>query len=599
MGLLRGSLFKFLLLLFTGEFALFSRCEGECKSKIYCGGKFLRSIQTHRLFEDSKTFVDMKMLKSEAEILRSFDDFMSAHRNQPLRPALHKWVGENFGGVGLEFEEWEPDDWVEEPKIVRNITEPTYRRWFLILNEIWLSLGRRIKKEVSRNISNYSILYVRNPFVVPGGRFREYYYWDSYWIVLGLLACDMNSTARGMLENFVDLVEEYGHVPNGGRLYYVGRSQPPFLIPMVKLYFDRTGDTHFLDQHISSLEKEFHYWIDEHSRVLSKGGRDYVVCTYGHRAVEPRPESYNEDLAYSRYFAGQKEKEEFFSEVRAAAESGWDFSSRWFVKNISNRGNMLDTKARSIVPVDLNALMCGNAMTLSHFHKLLGNRRTSGIYEAKARERSEILEKILWNEEAGIWLDYDSANSRARNYFYISNAFPLWTGCYDRNNAEIARSVVKYLKDNGVLFPGGVPASLEYTGEKWDYPYAWPPLEHILVVGLSESGVPEAVDFAKDVALRWMRLNYRTFEAAENMYEKYDVTRTTSSTVESEFDTQIGYGWSNGVILDFLSRYGVVGNDYVPNFDDGDDKGEHDENNCDSSIKTHFPVITFLCFIVS
>jgi len=101
------------------------------------------------------------------------------------------------------------------------------------LNKFWKELVRKVPDDVFDAPQRFSILRKKHPFVVPGGRFRESYYWDSYWIVLGLLACDMTLTAKGLVQNLLDDVSTYGFVPNGGRIYYLNRSQPPLLSDMV------------------------------------------------------------------------------------------------------------------------------------------------------------------------------------------------------------------------------------------------------------------------------------------------------------------------------------------------------------------------------
>lgn len=64
-------------------------------------------------------------------------------------------------------------------------------------------------------------------------RFTEFYHWDTYWAITGMLLSGMNQSVKGILENFYHVVCTYGFLPNGGRIYYLSRSHPPFLMRMV------------------------------------------------------------------------------------------------------------------------------------------------------------------------------------------------------------------------------------------------------------------------------------------------------------------------------------------------------------------------------
>lgn len=180
---------------------------------------------------------------------------------------------------------------------------------------------------VKDNPELYSIIYVPNHVIVPGGRFLEFYYWDSYWVIRGLLYSEMFDTARGMLENFLHIVNVYGMIPNGGRIYYSGRSQPPLLTAMIKAYVDFTKDHEFAVRNVNLMEKEFKYWMDNHA-VQAKG---HTLYRYIEKSTGPRPESYREDVETADVYQTDEEKENCYSELKAAAESGMDFSSRWFI----------------------------------------------------------------------------------------------------------------------------------------------------------------------------------------------------------------------------------------------------------------------------
>lgn len=216
----------------------------------------------------------------------------------------------------------------------------------------------------------------------------EFYYWDSYWIILGLLQSEMETTAKGMLRNFFSVIDRYGFIPNGGRIYYLTRSHPPLLTSMVKAYVDRTGDEKFMSEAIHRLDVEFEFF-DKHRMHNVNGHR---LAAYGSNARNvPRPESYREDyLMAQKHFNTEHERHQFYGEMIAGAETGWDFSSRWFIKNGTNLGQLHNTHAKSIIPVELNAMLYFNAKTIAQFHAKLGNDNIAAKYENRARQMFEV-----------------------------------------------------------------------------------------------------------------------------------------------------------------------------------------------------------------
>ena len=263
-----------------------------CSSNIYCHGDLLHTIQMEQIYHDSKEFVDMKMRNPANETLESFQALMKRTGFQPTRGELEKFLEEMFEPAGSEFEEWDPSDWTAHPSFLNGIKDPDFREWGKKLNDLWKFLGRKMKDDVKENSELYSIIYVPHPVIVPGGRFREFYYWDSYWIIRGLLLSEMYTTVKGMLSNFLSIVETYGLIPNGGRIYYAMRSQPPMLIPMMKSYLDTRPDPEFLKSSIDILEREFQFWMTNHTLEVEKDGKKYVLARYKDASSGPRPESY-------------------------------------------------------------------------------------------------------------------------------------------------------------------------------------------------------------------------------------------------------------------------------------------------------------------
>ncbi|XP_008202561.1 trehalase isoform X3 [Nasonia vitripennis] len=538
-------------------------------NEVYCHGELLHTIQMASIYTDSKTFVDMKMRQPTEATLGLFREFMNRTAGAPTRSQIEKFVNETFEPAGSEFTDFDPKDWVAQPKFLRKVLDPELRKFGQDLNHIWKLLGRKMKDDVRLNSELYSIIYVENPVIVPGGRFREFYYWDSYWIVKGLLHSEMHATVRGMLSNFVSIVDRYGFIPNGGRIYYTMRSQPPMLLPMVHEYLKHSNDYQWLEENLWLLEKEFDFWMTKRTVEVERDGVSYTLARYYEESSGPRPESYREDYLTSQSFRTSEEKENYWAELKTAAETGWDFSSRWFILDGTNKGNLTNLKTRSIIPVDLNALIYRNAVLLAQYNRHFGNVSNAERYERRAREWQRAVTAVLWHDEVGAWLDYDILNDLKRDYFYPTNILPLWTGCYEAaRREEHVSKALKYLEKSQIMMNlGGIPTTLEHSGEQWDYPNAWPPLQYFVIMSLDSTNDPWAQRLAYEMSQRWVRSNYKAFNETNSMFEKYDATVSGGYGGGGEYEVQLGFGWSNGLILDLLDKYAdrlTVENHFVP-----------------------------------
>ncbi|XP_045472128.1 trehalase-like [Harmonia axyridis] len=531
------------------------------REDVFCRGPLLHTVQMSKIFDDSKTFVDMKMKYPPQKILEKYEDFMNSIAKNPSKEQVRKFVADNFEESDQVFEEFQPRDWGINPSFLENIVNEEYREFGCAMHKLWAELGRKMTAKTEKDINSTSLVWVPNHLIVPGGRFREFYYWDTYWIIRGLLISEMYETTRGMLDNFLHIVERYGYVPNGGRIYYLGRSQPPTLIPSFKAYLDaedtsNTDHSNYLKKNIHLLSKEFDFWITKRTTVVKLGDKEYTLAIYGNSSEGPRAESYAEDVESAAPLEGEEAKASFYSEIKAACESGMDFTSRWFVSNGTSKGSLRDTKTTSIIPVDLNAILYNNAVILQEFYTRLSQFDKAAYYKEKAEEWLEAIDAVLWHEDVGVWLDYDLANGVRRNYFYASNLTPLWAGSYSKKNGGYVEKAIKYLHANDVLnYSGGVPQSLDNTGEQWDYPNAWPPSQHLLIFGLKRTGHPEAEKLAEALAKKWLTTNHEAFLKTHHMAEKYHASAIGQSGGGGEYDVQFGFGWTNGVVLDILVNY--------------------------------------------
>ena len=488
----------------------------------------------------------MKLLHSPAEVQDNFDQLKNHEKS-----TLEKFVHDNFS-LENQMEEFDPIDWKPQPKLISRIQDLNYARFAQDLNGRWKMLCRKIKAEVEAQPDRYSLLYLPHPVIVPGGRFREVYYWDSFWIIRGLLQCEMYDTVKGMLLNFVHLIRQFGKIPNGGRKYYLNRSQPPLFIPMVREYERSTGDSDFVKSILPEMVAEFSYWQNEHLVTFEKDGRMYSMVRYNCQDDGPRPESYFEDYNTVRKSSNQNHEvqNEMYWELKTGAETGWDYSTRWY---IPTNGDLQDTKPRSIIPVDLNCFHAQNAQILSEYFTLFQNDSEAQKYQEIYRGHNESISQVLWHAQDGIWYDYDFQNSVSRPYFSPSNLTPLWTG---NGSKAQEKSAVDYLsRQNLEDFPGGVPTTFQESGQQWDFPNCWPPLEHILVQGLEKTGLPEARQMAFTIASQRVQGCYVNFQQKGHMFEKYDATQINRIGSGGEYEVQLGFGWTNGVVLDFLDMY--------------------------------------------
>ncbi|XP_044253279.1 trehalase-like [Tribolium madens] len=551
---------KFLLLLAILTASISGQDLPSCDSKVYCQGNLLHTVQMAKIFNDSKTFVDMKMVNDEKTTLANFDKFWSDTNQNPSKDQVRKFVNENFEMYN-EFDDWVPGDLTDNPEILSRIDNEEIRQFTQDLVNIWPKLARKIKKEVIDNPGLFTLLPVDNGFVIPGGRFKEFYYWDSYWIIKGLLVSQMNQTVRGMLDNFLSIVDKYGFLPNGARIYYLNRSQPPLLNLMVATYIDATNDTKWLQDNIKILDKELRYWLDNKLVEVTKNGTTYTMAHYDSESGFPRPESYYEDVITASTLSSEEARKQLYADLKSGAESGWDFSTRWIVDETGGTSaNLTSLHTRRIIPVDLNSFLCQAFRKLAEFYVILHDYENSIFWYEKSFLWQKTIDEVLYNKEDGIWYDWDNELGQHRKIFFPSNFAPLWAEAYDLSKADVlGERAAQYADDQKLLdYEGGIPASLTRSGEQWDYPNAWPPLQSIVVMGLDRSGNCQAKELAKELARRWVTANLIGFNQTNEMFEKYDAEVPGQYGGGGEYVIQSGFGWTNGVALEFIERFYTV-----------------------------------------
>lgn len=530
-----------------------------CDSPIWGYGPILDTIQKSGIFSDSKTFVDLKLNHSEEKILENFKKLP----DNPSHGALLEFINENFcRNFHQEMTTWTPDDWNEQPEYLKSIKDEKLLYLGRQINTKWLELSRKCSSELAQTPEKFSKIYLPYGFIIPGGRFREIYYWDSYWIICGLLVSKMTATANGIIGNLLHQVDRFGHVPNGTRIYYIRRTQPPYLIPMMAKYIEKTTDLKFLRESIATMERELDFFERNRRIDYTWEGRRYTVFHFSSESSGPRPESYKEDLIEAQaHFNTIEEQEECYMHKKAAAESGWDFSSRWYIdSNGENKGPLINTKTCYIAPVDLNALMYQNYRFMARFHRMLGSEDKGRFYDGKSGDILRSLNELFWCSREEMWFDIDMLNNKRRYYFYASNLFPLWAEAYEPFRAfHVAKCAVDYLHRTGALnHEGGIPASLEHTDQQWDFS-VWAPLHHFIINGLKKTGDERAIELSKKIAKKFVQAilsNCNINALSTSFFEKYDPDNPGRPFDGGEYSVQVGFGWTNGVLVDFINQYG-------------------------------------------
>ncbi|MBE3636819.1 trehalase family glycosidase [Mangrovicoccus algicola] len=369
------------------------------------------------------------------------------------------------------------------------------------------------------------------PYVVVGGRFQEAYYWDSYFTQLGLLRSGRLQAARDMLDNFAHAIGRFGFVPNGFRSYYLTRSQPPFFWAMVQDYAAASGEeAAVLAHYLPALEAE-------HAFFASPPRHHLGLARYWDASDGPRIEMYATDLEWHDHAAARPG---FYRDLRAACESGWDFSSRW----LADPSDLGTIRTTDIWPVDLNALLLGHETLLARAAALHAPERAEG-YAAAAQARAAAIRDRFWNAQTGFFHDRLIGADALTPVVSAAGLFPLWTGAASPEQAASAAAVA----EARLLAPDGLLSTDLRSGQQWDSPNGWAPLQWVAVQGLRRYGHHA---LAGEIRRRWLATCEAVFRETGKFVEKYNVLDRNQPGGGGEYALQDGFGWTNGVYLDLL-----------------------------------------------
>lgn len=475
-------------------------------------------IQMAQIFDDGKTLVDSRPQAPPQQILQEY-------RYRKTRP-------------GFDLAAF-TEQYLQPPRTL----DTTYRTGSDVTMEVHIGqLWNHLSRQPDLAAKWSSLIPLPNPYVVPGGRFREIYYWDTYFTMHGLVANGRLDMVRSMLDNFSWLIDTVGHIPNGNRSYYMSRSQPPFFSAMVALYAGEAG-LHQAERYLPYLKKEYGFWMDGEQQAAPSAPVRRVVRMPDNTLLNryyddldvPRPESFREDVLVAQNVAPASQADTY-RHLRAAAESGWDFSSRW----LDQDQGLSSIHTTDFIPIDLNSLLYHLELTLSKLSSAAGNDGQEKYYADRALNRRKAIQRWLWDTERRIYTDYNWRSRSLSPTASLAMVYPLYFEVAERGQAE---QVAGFLRHN-LLMPGGLVTTLNATGEQWDYPNGWAPLQWLSIQGLRRYGNDALADTIAD---RWLTLNRRVFENTGRMMEKYNVVDIDLPAGGGEYPLQDGFGWTNGV----------------------------------------------------
>lgn len=377
------------------------------------------------------------------------------------------------------------------------------------IRDYWKTLERFHPKD------DESLLGLPHPYLVPAQEsgnnfdFNEMYYWDSYFMAQGLLDDDHQALVTGMLDNLLALQERFGVIPNASRMYLMGRSQPPFLTSYIFDIYDRFGMSEKkLKASINIAKDEYKtVWMGEskpNSRLVYQGLSRYYDINYLHDLAE--------------------------------AESGWDMTPRF------------GRKALNFLPVDLNALLYKYEMDFARAAKIFGDQDEAVRWQNAATHRKETMDRLMWNNQRGMYFDYNYVRERRGGVASLASFYPLWAGMVDEKRAGQMVKALKRFENKGglattdiqqlnLLVPGKMPT-------QWAHPNGWAPLQLVVIKGLQRYGYKSEAD---GLSRKWIKTNLDWFNRHGVFLEKYNVVQPDKPPLKGVYPAQTGFGWTNAV----------------------------------------------------
>jgi alpha,alpha-trehalase len=491
-------------------------------------GQFFTDAQRQQIYSDGKAFIDLVPKRRMTQIRREYD----AEKSKPGFD-MKEFVGRHF----YELAPSSHTAFAGNSKL-------TARQH---ITELWPILTRTNRRNQG------TLIGLPYPYVVAGGRFAEQYYWDSYFTMLGLAADERWDLVEGMTKNCAYMIRKFGFIPNGNRTYYLSRSQPPFFVHMVRLLARHKGRRSTYMEYLPYLLAEYRFWtkgrrkVGDHidtrafARVVQMPN-GVLLNRYFDNKTTPRPESLREDVETAEQ-AGLHDSEKLYLDLRAGAESGWDFSSRWF----ADPYEISSIHTTDIIPVDLNCLLYQLEMTISETYQAMYQPLLARKFRLLGERRAATIVKYMWNDSEQFFMDYDFRLGKSTPCPNLAAVFPLYAKIATTQQAQMVADRLEkdFLKD------GGLVTTLLNTGQQWDLPNGWAPLQWIAIQGLREYGY---YALAEKIKKAWIDGCVGVFKQSGKMVEKYDVVNPDQLGTGGEYALQDGFGWTNGVLAALLDE---------------------------------------------
>jgi alpha,alpha-trehalase len=368
-----------------------------------------------------------------------------------------------------------------------------------------------------------SLLGLPKPYLVPSYRaktgfdYNELYYWDSYFMVQGLLDLEHKELVSGILEDLLALFERFKVIPNASRTYLMGRSQPPFLTTFIfDVYQAYEPGDDWLKKAIDIAEQEYAtVWMGvkkPNERQVYRGLSRYYDINYLHDLAE--------------------------------AESGWDMTPRF------NR------RALNFLPVDLNALLYKYETDFARAARIFGDMREAARWDNAAAARKAVMDELMWDRLRGLYYDYSYVKEKRGGVSSLATFFPMWAGMVDEKQAaSLVKALRRFENKGGLATTDALPVGQFVLGSmptQWAYPNGWAPLHFIVVKALERYGYHAD---ARRIAMKWLKTNLHWFSNEHVFLEKYNVVSPDKPPVKGVYPSQTGFGWTNAVFERFCQDY--------------------------------------------
>ena len=411
------------------------------------------------------------------------------------------------------------------------------------------------------SVSESGMLYLPEPYVVPGGRFNEMYGWDSYFALLGLVRDDELELARQMTDNFIYEIEHYGMVLNANRTYYLTRSQPPFVTRMLLEVFQRTADRDWLARAWPALEKYHGYWLREPHMTPRTGLSRFhgMVAAPApevmfHEVDEQGANHYDRVREYyrthqvteydvSRFYDFDRDSftDDFYYGDRAVRESGFDLSARF---------GPFSTDIISHNSVDINVLLYQMERDMAEIAGVLGKSSEVKTWTERADWRGGEINRLMWNEAEGLYFDYNFEKDQQSSYHFNTTFYPLWAGIASQEQAaRVAANLPVFERE------WGLEVSDRHTQHQWDGPFGWAPMHIMAVAGMRRYGFHADAD---RVSRKFLACILRDFARHGTIMEKYDVIAGESDLGDKVkfgyLSNEVGFAWTNAAFLIFADE---------------------------------------------